>query len=834
MAVVVFIAALLAPVAPAGASVPGIQGGTLVTTPGVWPWSVALFIDGAAGGCSGELIGPTTVLTAAHCVQGDTSIDVTHDRNVAADWTANTRPADSVAATSWTYDYQYDGVNPTDAHDFGIVTLPAPIPGTSHLPLVQPGQAGPYETGSQFNGLEAGYGVTSYNGVDFGVLNQIELPGSYCSVASSCSSSESYLAVGSSQSGAACEGDSGSAFLVSLPGTTLPVSTDPTVGNGDWAILGVLHGTPSQDSCGPNTFETVADDAAWLLPYETPAVFVAPSIGGTPSISDTLQCNPGTWSTTVTPTYQWETVGTGSPVAIAGATEATYTPVGADVGTQIECEVEATAAGFGHTGGATSAPVTILAAPTTVTYTGATSGEYGQPVTLSATLTSTASGSGISGQQLSLSFGAEQCTATTGASGDGSCQVSPIDLPAGSPYTITASFAAMGAYDGSSDMSQSFTVTPRPTALAYTGATSGKYGQPVTLSATLTDVGSGSGISGQTVSIAFGAEQCTATTSASGAGSCQVTPTDLPAGSPYTIAAGFAATGPYSASSDTSQSFAVQQAGTTTALASAANPSTIGQPVTYTATVARTVAGSGSPGGTVSFSEGGSPIGGCAQVTLTGGRATCQVTYQTTAGSPHQILVSYSGDQDFNQSSDSLSQTVGPVPTTLVAARAKFGLLSVTFSGTLTREETGATLAGRTISFSVLGHAVCQATTNASGVGSCTVAPALVITLGPSSYTARFAGDTNDQASSATGQLTSGLTIDAATLARASSGRHSPAIERATLTCGGIVYAVGTGRVQRDLMWLEVKLLHRVEPGRYTLTLTLANHGHNERTITLR
>jgi hypothetical protein len=77
--------------------------------------------------------------------------------------------------------------------------------------------------------------------------------------------------------------------------------------------------------------------------------------------------------------------------------------------------------------------------------------------------------------------------------------------------------------------------------------------------------------------------------------------------------------------------------GTTTTMTSSANPSLTNQQVTFTATVA-----SGDGGGSVTFTDAGTPIGGCQSVPLTAGQATCVQTYTDTA--PHSLAASYSGD----------------------------------------------------------------------------------------------------------------------------------------------------------------------------------------------
>lgn len=100
---------------------------------------------------------------------------------------------------------------------------------------------------------------------------------------------------------------------------------------------------------------------------------------------------------------------------------------------------------------------------------------------------------------------------------------------------------------------------------------------------------------------------------------------------------------------------------TTTTLTSSANPSTVNQPVTYTATVSPTP-----DGGTVAFTDGGNSISGCSAVpaSTSTGQATCMVTYSSTGS--HSIVASYSGDSTFSGSTSStLTQTVNPAPVDL-------------------------------------------------------------------------------------------------------------------------------------------------------------------------
>jgi hypothetical protein len=103
-------------------------------------------------------------------------------------------------------------------------------------------------------------------------------------------------------------------------------------------------------------------------------------------------------------------------------------------------------------------------------------------------------------------------------------------------------------------------------------------------------------------------------------------------------------------------------AGTTTTLASSVNPSSVGQAVTFTATV---TSGSGTPTGTVNFMDGGATLG---TATLVAGVAT--FTTSSLALGSHTITASYAGAGNFAASaSAALTQTV-QVPPDSVRLRA--------------------------------------------------------------------------------------------------------------------------------------------------------------------
>ena len=106
----------------------------------------------------------------------------------------------------------------------------------------------------------------------------------------------------------------------------------------------------------------------------------------------------------------------------------------------------------------------------------------------------------------------------------------------------------------------------------------------------------------------------------------------------------------------------VTQAATTTQLQSSVNPSVFAQSVTFTATVTVNAPGSGTPTGSVQFSDNGVALG--APVPLDGsGVATFQTS--TLAVGDHPIVATYLGDAGYHGSaSTTLVQTVQRQPTT--------------------------------------------------------------------------------------------------------------------------------------------------------------------------
>jgi len=229
----------------------------------------------------------------------------------------------------------------------------------------------------------------------------------------------------------------------------------------------------------------------------------------------------------------------------------------------------------------------------------------------------------------------------------------------------------------------------------------------------------------------------------------------------------------------------VNPAATSTEVASAHDPGLVGQTIAYSATVAVTAPGSGTPTGTVSFSDGGSPIPACQELALPASPplvATCSQSYDTIA--TQDITASYSGDADFTSSAGAVAQNVSPVSTTtaLVSSpAASTSGQSVTLTATVT-PTTGTANPDGSVSFSLngtpLGTSVVSTT---SGVTSASML-LTTLPLGSDSVTASYGGGAGFLASSSTATPPITVTKASTTLGVLASADPSTAGQPVMLT----------------------------------------------------
>lgn len=159
-----------------------------------------------------------------------------------------------------------------------------------------------------------------------------------------------------------------------------------------------------------------------------------------------------------------------------------------------------------------SAPFTVFPSPSSLHYTGDTSGAVGGQATLSTTLTD---GSALPGRTVMLTMGTQSCSGTTDGAGNVSCQITILQAPGS--YHVTAAFGGDADF-ASSWTSTTFTVNASPTT-THAGAVGPVLaGTAATLTATVTP-----GAATGTVTFTTGATTlCTAALSG-GAASCAAT-----------------------------------------------------------------------------------------------------------------------------------------------------------------------------------------------------------------------------------------------------------------------------------------------------------------------
>ena len=174
------------------------------------------------------------------------------------------------------------------------------------------------------------------------------------------------------------------------------------------------------------------------------------------------------------------------------------------------------------------------------------------------------------------------------------------------------------------------------------------FGQAATFTATVSP-GSGTFDNGGTVQFAVDGTNFGSPQGLSG-GKATIQDSALAVGT-HAITATYSGDTEFAGSSGTlSGGQVVKQASTTTTLSSSANPSALGQAVTFTATLA---AGSGTfdNGGTVQFAVDGTNFG--SPQGLSGGKATIQDS--ALAVGTHTITATYGGDTSFASSSGTLA-----------------------------------------------------------------------------------------------------------------------------------------------------------------------------------
>jgi hypothetical protein len=251
------------------------------------------------------------------------------------------------------------------------------------------------------------------------------------------------------------------------------------------------------------------------------------------------------------------------------------------------------------------------------------------------------------------------------------------------------------------------------------------YGQPVTLTATATSF-SGEPAAG-TISIG--------TLGNGDAPEVSITTTTLGAGM-NSITATYSGDSQFAPSTSLPVVVGVKQGLTSTSLTSSANPSVIGQSVTYLATLSA----NGPATGSITFSQNSIVL---ADVPLVNGQATYSTLYQTTGR--RKITAMYSGDgNNIRSSSGPLNQTVNKAPANVaITSSANPSSLgqAVMFTITVTSADAGLTVPAPAGTVNLLDGTTRIGTGKLNG-GTITITTSKLAT-GTHSITATYVGNTD-------------------------------------------------------------------------------------------
>jgi hypothetical protein len=221
------------------------------------------------------------------------------------------------------------------------------------------------------------------------------------------------------------------------------------------------------------------------------------------------------------------------------------------------------------------------------------------------------------------------------------------------------------------------------------------------------------------------------TQTVSGSGSASFSTTTLAIGT-HAITANYQPTGNFG-SATASLSQVINGYTTASTLVSSLNPSNLGQPVTFTATV---TSSNSAPSGTVQFLDGSNAMG---TVTLVNGSATW--TTSTLTAGQHTIQAVYRASGSELASTASLTQTVNGLPTatTLTASpNPAYAFQSVTLAAKVTTTTTGAPTG--TVTFYDSGTSLGTANLATNGIATLPVTFA-VASATPHQLTATYNGD---------------------------------------------------------------------------------------------
>ncbi|HJV08815.1 MAG TPA: Ig-like domain repeat protein, partial [Acidimicrobiales bacterium] len=298
---------------------------------------------------------------------------------------------------------------------------------------------------------------------------------------------------------------------------------------------------------------------------------------------------------------------------------------------------------------ANTATVTVAGCKIKVgmTWAGATTGDFGDSVTLAADVRVSGTTAPVPYRPVTLSLGSQSCSATSNLAGRATCSVT-INQHAAS-VTAGAAFAGDPAYEPGS-ASTAFAITKEQTSMAYTGATTSDYHDAFEASATLSEPDGP--VAGKSVSFVLGSgDGCVATTDAAGRAACEITPTQ--AAGTVTVSATFAGDDDYLGSTASKPFVITRQETMVTYTGSLVIDA--GQPATLRGQLVEETGPVPVAGRAVKLELGSQSCTGTTDAT---GSASCTLAGVTTALGPQPVAASFAGDAFYEPSSDRTKQAI--------------------------------------------------------------------------------------------------------------------------------------------------------------------------------